>query len=551
MPGGAIHYDDIVVGGGTTGAVIAARLSQDEDRRVLLLEAGPDYPNSLPYELHDASFSVTSGHNWDLQAVVGQGRHVATAQQGRIGKVFDLASGFLTPEEKLQPASLVDHMTTFPYPLGKLVGGGSAVNGCLALHARPEDYADWNAAASEEWSWDRVRPYISRMAAADTHKPTLAVEIKASEDLTLCQRAFLDACHSLGNRDVDLTQGQLSGVGTIPRSVHKGRRVSTAALYLAAARHRQNLTIQSHCLVDRLLFEGGRGALIATGVEALIENVRCRFSAGHTTVSAGAVHSPAILLRSGVGAVEEMERCRVKAVLDLPGVGKNLQDHASVSLWGVPKPRSCFAGEPVHQVMLQQRSAPSVPFCDLQLYMLSGLPTEQVPFLRQMVGHDLAAGISAVLARPRSRGRVEIVDADPTTAPRIYLNCLDDRADLFGMMEAVRSGWRLLRTQNLDRHIDRLLLWTQNIMDSDQLLENSIRATVRTTWHPAGTLRMGKQEDRMAVVDAHGGLFGCQNVTVGDASIMPTIPSVPPNLTCMLIGERIAAHRLGWQSPVE
>jgi choline dehydrogenase len=115
-------------------------------------------------------------------------------------------------------------------------------------------------------------------------------------------------------------------------------------------------------------------------------------------------------------------------------------------------------------------------------------------------------------------------------------------------MEGVRSAWCILRREPLNLHVDRLLLWTQNIIDSDVLLERLIRATVRTTWHPAGTLRMGKEGDAMAVVDQCGRIYGCRNITVADASIMPTIPSVPLNLTCMLIGERIAAHLRGLEA---
>ncbi|HEV7673041.1 MAG TPA: GMC family oxidoreductase [Candidatus Angelobacter sp.] len=548
MPLSSVQFDDIVVGGGTTGAVIASRLSEDRERRVLLLEAGPDYPDTLPNELLDASYAVINGHNWNMQAVVREGSPAMTGSRARVTKVFDHLSSFLEPEAKSQQSWLGRQATMFPYPLGRVMGGGSAINGCMALHARPEDYARWAVAGGDAWSWERVQPYMSRITTADSSKSAVPIETAAPEDITPCQRAFLEACQALGNREVNLSQGTIAGVGTIPKSVRKGQRVSTATLYLAAARNRSNLTIRSNCMVDRLILERSDGSLMATAVEALVDGVRCRFSGGHITISAGAINSPAILLRSGIGATGEIVRGNLTPMLDLPGVGKNLQDHPSVSIWATPRQGSCLAGEPVHQLMAQQRSTASEKLCDVQVYMLSAMPSQDLQGLQQMTGSDLVLGVSAVIATPSSRGHIEVANGDATTNPRIYLNCLEDPEDLRRMMEGVRAAWRMLRGGPLDIHIDRILLWTQNIIDSDVLLENLIRATVRVVWHPVGTLRMGKEGDAMAVVDPCGRLYGCLNVTVADASILPTVPSVPPNLTCMLIGERIAAGMRGLEA---
>jgi choline dehydrogenase len=174
--------------------------------------------------------------------------------------------------------------------------------------------------------------------------------------------------------------------------------------------------------------------------------------------------------------------------------------------------------------------------------MLSGLSISMLPPLGDLMGSDCVLGISVVVATPTSRGRVEILDRDPTHAPRIWLNCLQDAGDLRRMMDGVRSAWRLLQQDRLARHVRRFVWWQQSLLDSDRVLQGVARTTVRPTWHPVGTLRMGKESDPMAVVDQRGQLYGCGNVTVADASIVPTLPSVPTNLTCMLIGERIAAH---------
>jgi choline dehydrogenase len=546
-----VSYDDIVVGGGTAGAVVAARLSEERDRRVLLLEAGPDYPGEIPGDLRDATYAVTSGHNWDLQAILSEDDAAAATEQAqeRIARVFQLASNRLGPGLGIpKPAASGGGAgTRFQYPMGKVTGGGSAINGSLAFHARPEDYAVWAASGNDWWSWDKVRRSIERMAGADAGKPALPMETAPAEGLTRVQGAFLEACREMGYPEVDLRPGTDAGVGAIPRSLRDGERVSSARLYLEAARKRPNLTIRPRCLVDKLLFEPRDGALTANGVEALVDGQRCRFSGGRIVLTAGSVHSPAILMRSGIGAAEEIARAGGKPLLDLPGVGKNLMDHPSVSLWAVPRAGACVAGEPVHQLMLQRRSTAAAPLCDLQLFMLGATATEKLPPLRDVVGSDIAVGISVVLATSDSTGRVELQDCDPARNPRIYLNCLREASDLRRMMEGVRSAWPLLRGERLASEIERIVMWNQSIIDSDHLLERMIRSTARSIWHAVGTLRMGREGDATAVVDQYGRLYGCGNVTVADASIMPSIPSVPPYLTCMLIGERIAAHLRGME----
>jgi len=534
-----MRYDYIVIGGGTAGAVVAARLSEERDVRVLLLEAGPDYPDEIPGELLDGSAPVTRGHNWDLHAIAGDDEgEPLSEQQRRIARVFQLASSRLGK----MPAAGASSAARFPYPLGKVVGGSSAINGGLALHARPEDYALWTAAGNDWWSWEKVRRSIGRMESAEADKPPLPLEMSPPEGLTRCQEAFLATCREMGHDRIDLRQGTADGVGVIPKSFWNGQRVSSSRLYLAAARRRPNLTIQPCCLVDKLVFEPRTGALTASGVEAIVDGQRCRFASGHVVLCAGTISSPAILLRSGIGAAEEIARVGGETLLDLPGVGRNLMDHPAVILWAVPAAGACRAGETVHQVMLQRRSASSPPLCDQQLFMLSGLVTATLPPLRDVVGADLAIGISAVVATPTSKGRIELLDLDPTREPRIYLNCLRDAADLRRMMEGLREAWRILQGERLAANTERVVVWDQSIIDADPLLERVIRTTVRGAWHPVGTLRMGREGDAMAVVDQRGRLFGCSNVTVADGSIMPVIPSVPTSLTCMLIGERIVAN---------
>ncbi len=177
--------------------------------------------------------------------------------------------------------------------------------------------------------------------------------------------------------------------------------------------------------------------------------------------------------------------------------------------------------------------------------MISALPTAKLPPLREVVGADVAFGISTVVATPRSRGRVELVDCDVLRHPRIHLDLLREASDLRRMMAGTRAAWRLLCGDRLAASAARVVLWNQAILDSDRRLEKMLRANVRGAWHPVGTLRMGAAADPAAVVDQQGRLHGCSNVTVADASILPAVPSVPTNLTCILIAERIAEHLRG------
>lgn len=510
MAGIEPHEDwhDIVVGAGTAGAVLAARLSEEPRRRVLLVEAGRDpaagrMPNVL-------GVPVVSGYNWDYRARVESG----------------------------------DRARWSPYPLGRVVGGTSAVNGAIALRALPGDFDRWAAAGNPEWAWDRVLPvYAALESDADAKGPghgtdgPVPIRRAQPHELGPMAAAFLGSCHAAGLAGIDdFNDGPHAGAGAIPVNGAAGRRMSSADTHLAAARGRPNLTVLEGCQGRRVILDGDR----AVGVEVRHEGRVRRVRARRVILAAGGVGTPAILQRSGIGDPRRLESIDIRTLIGLPGVGDGLIDHPAVPLWLLPEPGACRAGDPWYEVMARGASGPGGD-PDFLLVLAANIETAALPEAGAALGGRLAAMVSAVLLDPHSRGTVFLDGGGPDASPVITLDLLSAPRDVERMMRAVRVAWSVVRSAPFTDTARRVMVWTDRMVREDALLEQMVRRWSVPLFHAAGTARMGPASDPGAVVDERCRVHGVSGLVVCDASVMPAPVSAPPSLTCVMLAERVAA----------
>jgi choline dehydrogenase len=522
-------YDYVIIGAGTAGCVLAARLSEDPRTRVCLIEAGGSANRAII----------------EVPALVG----AAIANRG-------LTWGLST-----EPQVELNHRR-LPLPRGKVIGGSGSINGMAYHRGHPKDYDDWAAAGNTGWNWLEVLPYF-RLSEnnADRRDPDVhgldgPIHVTFIPKPNRLNRAFSDAFASLGTYPHcdDFTGPDPQGYGLRQGTIYRGQRDSSARAYLLPALARANLTLLTRASVARIRIEAGR----ATGVDvAAADGPRALMASREVLLCAGAVHSPQLLMLSGLGPAAHLESLGIKVNADLGGVGANYHDHPAVpialdmrdttsyglswrtlarALWNLAQYALARAGPLASNVFESTAFIRSRADADRPDIQIAFQPARRNPNAFPLpLGHGFA--MSVVNLYPRSRGEVRLASSDPRVAPRVNPNILADPADSAPLLRGLQLARQLCDAPSFAPY-KATEVRPGRAARSDAELMAYVREAAATVHHPVGSCRMGI--DGLAVVDPHLRVRGIDALRIVDASIFPGIVGGNTNAPIVMVAEKAA-----------
>lgn len=528
-------YDFIIIGAGSAGCVLANRLSADPSHKVLLIEAGGRDANPL----------------FRLPMLMG--------------KLFH--SGIYNWHYHTEPEPFLNGRSLY-WPRGKVLGGTSTINGMIYVRGNRHDYDRWAQMGSSGWSYDEVLPAFRR---SEAHVQRRDEYHNGEGELTVCRargwNTLLDVFNEAGGQaghplNDDFNGADQEGFGRYDFTISKGKRCSTAYAFLRPVKNRRNLTIVTRAQTQRIIVENGR----AVGVEFRQKNGIRRVHADREVIlSAGVVNSPQILMLSGIGPADELAKFNIRSVQDLPGVGKNLQDHVDcVMAYECPQPVTLYSDlradkltwSVIQGMLFGKGIATTFPYeagafvksrsdltaPDIQLHFMPALEkTANLhfpnPFKKVPVEANHGFSIRVGPVNPESRGEITLRSDNPMEPPKINANYLQTDFDVRTMIDAIRMTREIINQKAFDKYRGRELAPGPTV-DSDSDMVKWLRANAMTTFHPVGTCKMGN--DPMAVVDNRLKVRGIDGLRVADASIMPIISSGNTNAPAIMIGERAA-----------